>query len=551
MHVTAGTYDKASGLMDLRGMADVTYSWSAVSTTLIPRTAGGCYTGYWTYNETSRVNVKQGFTGSYAGRRQVVMSSRSGGNLHVGYYPGSYSTDLNTLPNGSAQRYQQDQTMFEEDFDCVAPPVGCSPSVEQTHCGIDSARESTTVFTNSSVPFPDFYTSTPPKIPVRLDRKGHLTGSATYPLTWDTSGGNAAPIPVTLEVTVDVLFSEGLIADPGGPYVVSRGNTVTLDASRSKTTDGVAITSYQWAWAADSDCIQPKNSPTVPASASTRSIVPLCGLKLTLTVKDAKRRTAQGITYVIVRKRDGDFAATPVSHEPSSYGIPATAGGDSPPNVNGYVAGVNLPRCPNLGMMIDDPWICPAPVFSEWGGTWLGNGYEIAQVTDPRGPFDGYFWVSSTSLAVDRKAYLNAYLGPGGPLPAGATINFYDENKLVDFPVDDFLASTIAHEGYGLSTSPLGGHTGAAVYALKRTADSGMPIDPRQRVEEQFGPVRTDVQRAADALIKDSELELCNATKDPLPVIWFGSIMLWNPSTSAWTAAQRPVGGQGATNCAQ
>jgi hypothetical protein len=549
LHVTAGTYDKATGVMDLRGAATASYSRYASSDSIVPREVGaGCYTGSWTYTEHLFGWQKETAAGTYDSnsRRKVTMANDRAGTLHVGHYPDAYPDAPYGLPNADVVTYREEETRVGEYRGCEFS-FACDYSFDPPRCGSDTSRTTSSSWSGIEVFFPDWYTSTPPQVPVALNRKGHLTGGGTFTLDHPTHP-NAAPIPITLTVAVDVYFGPGLIADAGGPYTTTRGDTLTLDAGASRTTDGVAIRSYQWAWAAEPDCGSsvPINSPAPATTSPMRTIVPLCSLQLTLTVTDAKRRTATATTHVAVRKRQGQFAATPVTHT-SSYGIPPEFGGDGPPNLSGFVAGVNVANCPNPAAVIAQPWICPAPTGA---GTWQGNGYEMADVVDPGGPFDGFAYVASTSLTIDRAAYINSYLTPGGPPPAGYTENFYTANSNAGMSVDAFLAATEAHEGMGTTASPLGGHTGRARIALTRTGALG-PLDPRQRVEGQFERTRAGLQGIVDALLTDNDHELCLATADPLPMIWAGTILFWDADALIphWTPRYIPVGTLGTVDC--
>jgi hypothetical protein len=294
---------------------------------------------------------------------------------------------------------------------------------------------------------------------------------------------------------------------------------------------------------------------SAPATASpTRPTTALCGLTVTLTVTDAKRRTDTATTWIAVRPREGQFASTPFSST-TSVGIPEKYGGDKVPVASGdWIGAANAAACPNPPPpAIYEPWICPAATN---GGspTWVDNGgYTMGDVSDPGGPFDGFAWITGTQLVADRVIYVNSYLRPDGPSPSSLVDNFYTANLNAGYPVTEFLTRMEEHEGDGPSWNPGGGHSGRLKLAFKRNGSDGRPMDPRRRIEPLFAINREQLKTLTDGALVANEMELCLATADPLPVIWSGTILQWDPGLlfGSWVPTPITVGGAGTVDCSQ
>ena len=80
--------------------------------------------------------------------------------------------------------------------------------------------------------------------------------------------------------------------------------------------------------------------------------------------------------------------------------------------------GVNVSGCPDARTVAaDDPFVfCP----------YSGPDYDVAQVTS--GPFAGDWYVTSSSLAIERLGLFSRLYGPNGAVEPGAGVNFYTYN---------------------------------------------------------------------------------------------------------------------------
>ncbi len=509
-----GGEDKTLGIINLGGPATVSYHFRYGQDAVSNETPNSCYEERHSYYYDLIVGA-DGVTYNANFPRTVQMSDSTHGTLSIDHYSGPLGPETPTIPHMNGSDTRQDSIKYINN-DCWnwTPRLGSSSS--QLDPLIDIKH-----------PFPEWWTLPPDDVPVTLDRKGHLRGDAIFQVdlygTRNPSTYAYPIIPVTVHVKVDVNLADGLIAVPGGPYVVERGNLVTLDASDTYTTDGVAISSYVWEWSPGPDCppnTELSNTATAATPSPMRDIVPLCGLELKLTVTDAKRRVATATTMVTVRSRTGAFAETPVNYI-EAFNIDQSIDLLWP---FGEFFGINLPGCANPPpVTFAQPVICPTPT----DGSWQSNGYTIGEITDPGGPFDGFAWIDSVDLTIDRLGWVSDYFSPNGPKPIGASENWYQANLNAGYPAEIFLNMLQAHEGYGLGSNPLGGHMGALTSALTRITPSGVPLDPRRSLEMLWAPDGQTLKTNADFLLNNLNYELFQTTKDPRSLIWSGEILIW------------------------
>ena len=165
---------------------------------------------------------------------------------------------------------------------------------------------------------------------------------------------------------------------------------------------------------------------------------------------------------------------------------------------------VTCPGQPKPGSQI----VCP---LLGSGSTWNGTGYTLATVEDPDGPFDGYSYIASSSLAVRELGVLNRYLFP----EAGTEIdgnNFYSYNKKNGANVDGFLKAIAQHEGFGAPGKPRTGHAQVARDDLAKAEN-----DPRREIEQLFAADGATLQQSADRRITEIDDLLQGDTCDKGP----------------------------------
>ena len=347
-----------------------------------------------------------------------------------------------------------------------------------------------------------------------------ITISGEEPFTQDILGNPiSASVSYTVKMTVQALGKK-LKADPGGPYTVRRARRVKLDGSGSKPR--ADIRDYIWKFQAlDSDCGGVSTAPGARKEGRRTSVVALCGLKATLTVvgRDGERDSAS--TNVRVLSRGPRGWRTPFNHREKA-GDPRTP--REPPQgiktgenevafaldgaLNVSDCGQNVPK---------DEILCPA---QRPRASWLGDGYALAKVDDPHGPFDGYSYVASSKLSVKRAALINPTILPGSA--------FYKHNLEGGKDVAGFLRAVRQHEGMGAGT-PGTGHS-QIIKAILRTQAG----DARRVIERLFAPHREGARDKVDSALHAIDGRLDRESDDPLPDIWTGDIDFYDSYLRIW-----------------
>jgi hypothetical protein len=228
-----------------------------------------------------------------------------------------------------------------------------------------------------------------------------------------------------------------VVADPGGPYKVVRGGVAPLDGSRSK---GRCLT-YTWTFGPDPspeeappDKHRPgtgifaedeesvaatarvvaenscpagtRGNPGARKNGRTAPTTFLCTLEVTLTVTDGRSTDSKSV-LVKVQPRGPKGWKTAVGmekkerYEPGSRLIRTPAGG--------------LPVDLHLGTNVCALDDSPAHAFQA-GRSWAGEGYKVASVSDPDGPFDEWSYVGNANLRIQRAARINQDLDQGSAL---------------------------------------------------------------------------------------------------------------------------------------
>ncbi|MEZ5331334.1 MAG: hypothetical protein R2991_04625 [Thermoanaerobaculia bacterium] len=251
-------------------------------------------------------------------------------------------------------------------------------------------------------------------------------------------------------------------ADAGGPYTVVRGEVASLDGSRSK---GRCLT-YVWTFgpapektppppqkpprpatglfaedqgsvAAIAGLIDQNSCPSGvtgnPGARKEGAVAPtpfLCSLQVTLTVKDDSGQQDSDSVIVRVRQRDAEDWRTTVekrqnvTYEAGSHLVRTPAGG----------LPVNLLLGTNVCAIDDSP-----DHALHAGRSWLGTGFDVTSVSDPGGPFDGWWYVAESDLKIQRAARLNADLQPSSAVYRRNLADGYRD-------IETLAASVTAHE---------------------------------------------------------------------------------------------------------
>jgi hypothetical protein len=349
--------------------------------------------------------------------------------------------------------------------------------------------------------------------PVTLTVAGTMTFNAD-------NLGRPASVTVDYDVTMEVQASGGsLRADPGGPYTVKRAGKAKLDGSAS--TPKQKIEEYLWKFRpAGADCPADLPSKSTKKVGRKTDVVALCGVEATLTVvaKDGERNSAS--TMVNVTPRGPKGWRTPFKHREKKDDPRAPKEAPSATALDeGYgfsiFGGLNVSDCGRDSASSEI--LCP---LLGNGNSWLGSGYELAKVNDPKGPFDGYSYVSSSQIEVKRAALINPKILPGS--------DFYTHNLEAGNDVAGFVNAIMQHEGLGNDT-PRSGHS-----LIMRTILETAEGDPRRVAEALFAPDRDGARKRVDKALHAIERRLDRESDDPLAPIWTGTIDFYDDYQRQW-----------------
>jgi hypothetical protein len=333
--------------------------------------------------------------------------------------------------------------------------------------------------------------------------------------------GNPVDATVTYSATMKVqAMDSGLRAVPGGPYSTRRAGRVKLDGSGSKPKR--LITDYRWKLRpVPGGCPEDIPLRTTHKAGKVVRVAALCPVRATLTVvaRNGDRDSASTVVNVVPRGPAG--WRTPFSHREKS-GDPQTP--HQPPSVTS-AGGGNYAFSLFGGLNVSD---CRAPTDSgeilcpplRGAASWLGTGYELAQVNDPNGPFDGFSYVASSQLKVKRAALINPSILPGSP--------FYQHNADAGRDVAGFVKAIRQHEGMGNGT-PRSGHS-----LIMKTVLQSPTGDARRVIEGLFAPNREGARKNVDKALHAIDRRLDTESDDPLPDIWTGDIEFFDSYQQSW-----------------
>jgi hypothetical protein len=347
-----------------------------------------------------------------------------------------------------------------------------------------------------------------------------LTVAGSMSFTADNLG-HPASITVTYDVTMKVKANgKELHADPGGPYTVRRAGRVKLDGSGSRPQS--KIEKYKWSLRPiPADCPGGVPSNATRKEGRRTSVVALCGLRATLTVvaRDGDRDTAS--TTVNVLPRGPKSWRTPFSEREDSTDPRTPREKPSATSLGegnfafSIFGGLNVSDCGSQSSSSEI--LCP---LLGKGNSWLGSGYELATVDDPKGPFDGYAYVVSPEITVKRAALINPSILPGSP--------FYQHNLEAGRDVAGFVNAVREHEELGNGT-PRSGH-GLIMKTILQTPAG----DPRRVIESLFAPSREKARQEVDRSLHQIEHRLDSESEDPLAEIWSGTIDFFDTYQQRW-----------------
>ncbi|HWH93361.1 MAG TPA: hypothetical protein VNT03_05825 [Baekduia sp.] len=347
--------------------------------------------------------------------------------------------------------------------------------------------------------------------------------SASFTATYHACGA----LPTTRGPTTSCCRPEATRA--GGCTVVAkiapvapvlRGATAHLDGTGSTG----PITSYRWSYALASSCPHgAKPAPGAGGATGQQTITMLCAVRATLTVTGASN-TSTAHVLVHVRPRAWTTTVTNTQH----IGRPPVDDTFTTPSRDvshgRIIGGVN--RCPDGGTVGTGGVFCPP------AGEGLSGLYSTAAVADPGGPFDDWSYVATTSLPVDRVAYINPEIAPGSA--------FYTYNlKVRHKPMARWFEAIGRHEGWG-NGAPRSGHSQAirdAIVAHHRHDD------PTRYLETVVRPPGTSLETAANACLTALDHAIRDYAKDPLtsPAIHGMTFYEYTPSKKRWLPFTPPV----------
>jgi hypothetical protein len=311
-----------------------------------------------------------------------------------------------------------------------------------------------------------------------------------------------------------------LEADPGGPYRVRRAGKVRLDGSGSRPRR--EIEEYRWSFKpSPGGCPDDIPARTTHKQGRKTKVAALCAVRATLTVVDRDGDRDSASTLVEVRPRGPKGWRTPFAYR-EKKGDPRTP--QAVPNATSMgggsyafslFGGLNVSDCGPAAASSEI--LCPLLGKS---GSWLGDGFELAKIDDPNGPFDGYSYVASSQIRVKLAGLLNPSILPGS--------TFYQHNVAAGKDVAGFVNAIRQHEGLG-NGAPRTGHSGI----MKEIVESPTG-DPRRVIEGLFGPDPERARKRVDKALQVIERRLDRESADPLAHVWTGDIDFFDAYQGRW-----------------
>jgi hypothetical protein len=267
-----------------------------------------------------------------------------------------------------------------------------------------------------------------------------------------------------------------------------RGDTMTLDGSSSTPRDKIA--SYHWKITPEPDC--PKGVNGFEREAKTLSFRSLCSMQAELTVK----ATASD---------DTDTAMQQVAMAARPWNVTLVRN-DEPGRLNSHF---RIDQFPRLGKNLCSHEAKDGDQESghyihkkKDSSTWNEVGYQIETIHDKDGPFDGWSFIKSQKLEINRSVLISGELFPDAEV--------YKLNRIACLGktgskcmLDLVIAATTAHE-----TS----HTDLLHEAAKTKEGNGAKRIESLAASPDEGP--QGLIKKADSELSQVETVLLDATKD-------------------------------------
>lgn len=334
-----------------------------------------------------------------------------------------------------------------------------------------------------------------------------------------------------------------LVADAGRAQTVAWGKSVKLDGSRSKG----KISRWEWR-VTNAECATESELKTLKVvNGKTVTFQPLCSLDMELTVSDGKEAATASVHVDVTRrawktpaipKTTLDWKTKPNAVTDAKWGKPSMTyeGANKEkiwPSKLKWGENVCLHDDKTTVYGITHPH--PAGGLVK-GAEWRGGGLEIE--TMKGGPFDGWHYVKSSSIVIERKAIFNEWVHPDAkpPFPEAGQ-NIATANAKV---FKDWRLALEQHEGDGNDKRPKVGHTKLIREGLKQHPD----LDPRHVVEPLAAPDRMRLWGKADGALLDVNRRLLDISAEsdiditPDKLLWQGNFLYWNTTIDDWVPAK-------------
>lgn len=296
-----------------------------------------------------------------------------------------------------------------------------------------------------------------------------ITGIASY-----RQSKNGVEDRITVSFMLNTSAEEEVEAVPGGPYEVIRGQSLTLDGSRSKGKN----LKYEWTFA-------PKKCPdgAVGNKGARKegvrpTVILLCDTRITLKVADGKNTDTKTVLAVVTARNWKTRVHNQIDAYLQAVGLcrPETQFGRNVCALDGASAFEGEQKTGHFFHKKPD----------QIG--WEKTGYILGRVSDRNGPFDGWWYVKENLLSIQRAALINRDLNEQSAL--------YEENRNRGYQRDfDTLIDQVkTHERI---------HSTLIEEALSQN-------DPAKIIEAMFHP------HDKDALIRRIDIEIIQKADESL-----------------------------------
>ncbi len=108
------------------------------------------------------------------------------------------------------------------------------------------------------------------------------------------------------------------------------------------------------------------------------------------------------------------------------------------------------------------------------------GGFTCAQVNDPNGPNDDYWYIESTTLEIDMETVINKYTKAGTIPPTPPGTNWHEYNESKGIVADSCLIGIKGHEYKGVGVS------GQGHFAFLEAKESQAGMDARTEIEKNW-----------------------------------------------------------------